>query len=170
MGKRLIFLVVAGGIGLILFQFWQGGGSWEEVWERWHPSIPGRVATLSVAGPAESPRRSAYQPFGVAVDGEGAVYYTESVTGAIYRIPPDGAPVQLSSGLETPSGIAVDPKGGRLIVAHTGAHTIISVDPTSGTWKTLAGRPGDWGEDDGSWAEATFNGPVGVAVGEDGTI
>jgi sugar lactone lactonase YvrE len=170
MGKRLIFLVAAGGIGVILFQFWQAGWSWEEVWERWRPSIPGRVATLSVAGPGESPRRAAYQPFGIAVDGEGTVYYSESVTGAIYRVPADGPSVRLSSRLETPSGIAVDAKGGRLIVAHTGAHTIISVDPTTGAWKTLAGRPGTWGEADGSWGEATFNGPVGVAVGEDGTI
>lgn len=170
MGKRLIFLVVAAGMGVILFQFWQAGWSWEEVWERWRPSVPGRVATLSVAGPAERPRRSAYQPFGVAVDDEGTVYYTESVTGAIYRIPPDGTAVRLSAGLETPSGIAVDPREGRLIVAHTGAHTIISVDPTTGAWKTLAGQSGAWGEADGSWGEATFNGPVGVAVGGDGTI
>jgi sugar lactone lactonase YvrE len=174
MGRKIIWQAILwtllGLVGLVLFGMWRGNFDWEDWRMWWGQASPARMATLTVAGPAEFPRRTLYQPFGVTVDREGNVYYSESVTGSIYRLPPKGPVVRWTTGLETPSGLAVDVQRGRLIVAQTGAHTIVSIDLTTGAQKTIAGQPGIWGDSDGDSREATFNGPVDVAVGKEGRI
>src|SRR6185436_13563932 len=59
---------------------------------------------------------------------------------------------------------------GRLIVANTGAHTILRIDLKTKAASVIAGVTGRSGYGDGNAAEAHFNGPVGVAVGKDGSI
>ena len=62
----------------------------------------------------------------------------------------------------SPLGIAAD-LAGVLYVADTGNHLIRKVT-ASGIVTTLAGSPGVWGSADGVGGNATFNGPVGIAV------
>jgi streptogramin lyase len=59
---------------------------------------------------------------------------------------------------------------GHLIVANTGAHTIVRIDPTTKAVSIVAGLAGSSGASDGNASEARFNGPIGVAVGKDGSI
>ncbi len=144
------------------------------VW-RWMqpPPVFARIATL---GYVESPAQKYYEPFGVAADEDGNIYFTESITGRVFRLAAgsyeNNLPLQVSvvaENLETPSAIALDPDG-NLIVANTGAHTIVRIDPKTKSITVVAGQTGVSGDADGTVAEARFNAPVGVAVDEDGTI
>lgn len=144
------------------------------VWFRQKPTpVFARVATL---GYVESPAKQYYEPFGLAADDDGNIYFSESITGRIFRLAAgsykNNSPLQISvvaEQLQTPSAIALDPDG-NLIVANTGAHTIVRIDPKTKTVSVVAGQAGASGDADGSAAEARFNAPIGVAVGEDGTI
>jgi len=144
------------------------------VW-RWMqpPPVFTRIATL---GYVESPAQRYYEPFGLAADKNGNIYFSESITGRIFQLAAGSyenqSPLQISvvaENLQTPSAIAFDTDG-NLIVANTGAHTIVRVDLKTKTVSVVAGQSGVSGDADGSAAEARFNAPVGVAVGEDGTI
>ena len=134
---------------------------------------PARLETLLDAGLAD--------PYGVAVDKQGNVYFSDGGDkNTVSVLAPDGSVRVLAGGIEgyregigaaaafnTPSGIALD-KQGNVYVADTGNHAIrkIAVD---GTVSTLAGS-GVAGYADGQGAQAQFNGPVGVAVDETGVV
>jgi len=134
---------------------------------------PARLETLLDAGLVD--------PYGVAVDKQGNVYFSDSgEKNTVSVLAPDGSTRVLAGGIEgyreglgaaaafnTPSGIALD-KQGNVYVADTGNHAIrkIAVD---GTVTTLAGS-GVAGYADGQGAQAQFNGPVGVAVDEAGVV
>ncbi len=144
------------------------------VW-RWlqPPPVFARIATL---GYVESPAEKSYEPFGLAADKDGNIYFSESITGRIFRLAAgsyeNGAPLQITvvaENLQTPSAIALD-RNGQLIVANTGAHTIVRINPQTKSFAIVAGQPGVSGDADGNSTEARFNAPVGVAVGENGTI
>ncbi len=143
-------------------------------WRWMQPPKPfARIATL---GYVESPAQKYYEPFGVAADDDGNIYFTESITGRVFQLAAgsyeNNLPLQVSvvaENLETPSAIALDPDG-NLIVANTGAHTIVRIDPKTKSVTVVAGQAGVSGDADGTVAEARFNAPVGVAVDEDGTI
>ena len=107
------------------------------------------------------------EPFGVAVKGDDT-YVSDGADGRIFRVGKNGLHIDFTSGFETPSGIAFN-KSGELIVADTGSHTVKSVSP-SGEVKVLAGTNGKAGLIDGDASSAMFNGPIGVAVDEDGKI
>src|SRR5262249_2522209 len=86
----------------------------------------------------------------------------------------DGNVKTITSDLDTPSGLAFK-RGewfgaGSLIVANTGAHTIVWIDLETGRPGFVAGAPGQSGFADGGGDQARFNGPVGVAVNRDGVI
>jgi sugar lactone lactonase YvrE len=68
-----------------------------------------------------------------------------------------------------PLGICVDSEGA-MIVADTGNHRICKIT-SSGIVTTIAGSQGKVGHRDGkSTLQALFHSPLGVCVGEDGTI
>jgi DNA-binding beta-propeller fold protein YncE len=135
------------------------------------------VVTLAIAGRAQSPIKTHHDPFGIAADSEGNLFVSETITGKIYRIPsvvyssnsaPHGETI-VAGQLETPSAIAFD-EDGNLVVANTGAHTIMRVDLKTSRSSIIAGTDSVSGSADGSSYEAQFNGPVGVGCGEAGSI
>ncbi len=106
------------------------------------------------------------EPFGIAVKG-GEVYISDGQKGCIWLIKA-GTPTIFASGLATPSAIAFD-WSGNLIVADSGSHSIKSIS-AKGEVSNVAGVDSRPGFADGKAAEALFEAPVGVAVGDDGRI
>ena len=106
--------------------------------------------------------------FGVAVNEDDEIYFSDGAANAIYRLD-DGALRQAAAELAAPSAIAFE-SDDSLIVANTGSHTIARVDVDSGRVESIAGAAGASGFAEGRGAEARFNGPIGVAVAEDGRI
>lgn len=107
------------------------------------------------------------EPFGIAVK-NGEIFASDGDRGRILRISTDGAVNEFAAGLNTPSAIAFAPNG-NLIVADTGSHSIKSIDET-GTVTLIAGTENRSGFADGDVLQASFNGPIGVAVAPDGKI
>jgi len=159
----------------------QAGGQTPAFWAA-------RVTTLAgdgMAGAAEGnmPLTVARfaDPYGVAVDQAGTIYIADAGdNNRIRKLTQGGTTSTLAGGKEgftdgqgaqamfnTPSGIAIDGKG-NLYVADTGNNAIRKVAP-DGTVSTLAGS-GLAGKADGKGRGAQFNGPVGVAVDEDGVV
>jgi DNA-binding beta-propeller fold protein YncE len=146
----------------------------------WWPRPPKpfvAVVTLATAGDSQPPLRAYHEPYGIAADEDGNIFFSESVAGRIYRVPAAGYSKQsiadnntiVAEGFDTPSAIAFDGDG-NLIVANTGAHTIARIDFKANKWSIIAGRDGVSGFADGRGGAARFNGPVGIAVSDDGTI
>ena len=119
-----------------------------------------RVATVRGASDLD-------EPFGIAVK-DGSIYVSDGGTGTIRRIDADGTAKTIVSGLNTPSGIGFLPTG-ELVVADTGSNTIKTIT-SEGAVTILAGIDGVRGVSDGRASSATFNAPVGLAVGSDGSI
>lgn len=107
------------------------------------------------------------EPFGIAVR-DGDVFVSDGESGKIWRIVGDGKAVAYTTGLETPSAIAFD-SAGDLIVADSGSNTINKIDRT-GKVTLVAGTAGKSGFADGDAGSSLFNGPIGIAVGEDGKL
>lgn len=106
------------------------------------------------------------EPFGIAVKGS-AIYVSDGLNGKIWLVEGDTLTV-FANGFDTPSGIAVD-KGGNLIVADSGSHTIRSID-AKGVVTTLAGTENRPGFADGEAKLSLFQSPIGVAASPDGKI
>lgn len=120
-------------------------------------------------------------PFGVAVDEEGAIYVADAgESNRIQKITTAGIVTTLAGGKEgfadgaggqasfhTPSSLAIDSEG-NLYVADTGNNRIRKVTP-EGVVSTIAGN-GTAGYVDGAAAQAQFNGPIGVAVDVNGSV
>lgn len=129
-----------------------------------------------------------WHPTGIAVDGAGTVYITNSVAGSIRRITPTGMVSTLAgqarqiggtwyqggsadgmaAGFDSPVGIAVDATG-IVYVADTGNHLIRKITP-DGLTSTVAGRAGEWASSDGKGRGARFQNPTGVAISATGTL
>ncbi|MGV8961032.1 MAG: gluconolaconase [Stenotrophomonas sp.] len=132
-----------------------------------------------IDGAADAARFS--DPWGVAIDAGGSLYVADAGdNNRIVRRWLDGRFHTLAGGVEgfadgtgdaaafnTPSGLALD-RHGNLYVADTGNHAIRKVTPR-GEVSTVAGN-GSPGFVDGIGARAQFNGPMGVAVADDGRI
>ena len=140
------------------------------------PGPPKPFATvMTVGGPGFKLANSTLPDlFGVAVDDDNQVYLSDGTSDSIRRINSDGSLRTIISDLDTPSGLAFE-RGkwfgaGSLIVANTGAHTIVWIDIGTGNPSFVIGAPGQSGFADGDAGEARFNGPVGVAVNKKGVV
>jgi sugar lactone lactonase YvrE/5-hydroxyisourate hydrolase-like protein (transthyretin family) len=156
--RILLLIAIASVIGAGVF-----------VWLRTRPPRE-FVSAVTLAG--SGPRVFAdtlSDPFGVTSDQKDVIYVSDGRGGSVYAIDEFQEAHLLATGLAMPSAISVA-KDGRLIVANTGDHTIISVDTKTGTMNLVAGSRGSAGFRDGRAQDAQFNGPVGVAALADGTI
>lgn len=139
------------------------------LWEKYAPPKPfGKVVTLAGAGAKINAGAEISDPFGVAADGDN-IYVTDGLGGKLYRVSLKGKVELITDQLDMPSHLAVAPDGS-LIVANTGAHTIVKIDPGNGKVSVIAGTPNVSGTADGKGSEAKFNAPIGVAVNKDGLI
>ncbi len=123
----------------------------------------------------ETSRARFADPFGLAVDAEGAIYVADGADGNQVRvISPTGDVFTLAGGapgfsdgsgyaarFSTPSGIAID-QYGTLYVADTGNNAIRRVT-RDGQVSTVAGT-GVAGFRDGPSLTSRFNAPIGLAV------
>ncbi|HWQ33765.1 MAG TPA: hypothetical protein VNQ79_13025 [Blastocatellia bacterium] len=125
------------------------------------------VVTLAGVGPKISSDQLS-DPFGVAVDREGNTFVSDGKAGRIYRVSSDAVSL-IAENLDMPSALAVAPDGS-LMVANTGAQTIVRVDPKTHAVTVIAGQAGAGGNADGATNSARLNGPVGIAVSKDGAI
>jgi sugar lactone lactonase YvrE len=134
------------------------------------PRRPQFNAVRTLAGATSDANSARFgDPFGIAVATDGTIYVSDGETGRIYQLAPDGAAKVVAENLNTPSAIAVAPDG-TLVVADTGSHTIKRLETKDGRVHVIAGIENRAGFADGNRADALFNGPVGIAVGKDGTI
>lgn len=125
------------------------------------PNTLGNVWTLAGLN------REFGEPYGVAVR-NGEIFVTDGEKGQIFKVDKNGNVTAFATGLHTPSAIAFDSKG-ELFVADTGSHTIKSI-AADGRVTTIAGLENQSGDTDGPTASALFNGPVGLAIGQDDRI
>ena len=105
-------------------------------------------------------------PTGLAADGDGNLYVSDTFRGTVYKIAPDGKVADLASGLEEPMGLCW--ADGVLYIAECGGNRVLTVGRDGRL--TVAAGTGAIGADDGAADEASFSGPKGVAVDADGTI
>jgi len=130
-----------------------------------------------IAGSTDGASALFNQPIGVAVDGAGNVYVTDSGNNTIRKITSTGVVTTLAgfagmtgsvNGTGTnalfnqPQGIAVD-TATNLYVADYGNHTIRLISPALAV-TTLAGLPGVSGSTNATGTNALFYQPQGVAV------
>lgn len=117
-------------------------------------------------------------PGGLAIDGDGAILVSDSLSSTIWRVTDNGAaapliiiPTELEHGWErqirlfTPAGLAFAPDGS-LFVADSTHHRVCAVSP-DGSLRVVAG--GANGYRDGPGTQAMFRFPLDVALAADGT-
>jgi DNA-binding beta-propeller fold protein YncE len=154
--------------GLTLLTCVAGWLAWQR-WLRIRPIQPlAKVVTIAGAGPQLS-ANALSDPFGVAVNEDGAVYVTDGLGGRIYRVDAAGRLALITEKLDMPSALAIAADDS-LIVANTGAHTIVRVNVADGSVTTMAGQPNLSGRSEGPANAARFNGPIGIGIAPDGTI
>jgi DNA-binding beta-propeller fold protein YncE len=127
------------------------------------------------------------QPYGVAIDRSGRVFFADRLNRRVRVIDAagvvstlagngsemysgDGGPAAVA-GLVEPNGLALSPDQSRLFIADVADHRVRVVDLTSGTIETFAGTgEARHGGDGGPAAEATVFGPRAVAFAPDGSL
>jgi len=104
-------------------------------------------------------------PTGLAADGKGNLYVSDTFNGAVRKVTPEGGVSTVVKDLSEPTGLCW--KDGALYIAETGANRIIMV--ADGKLSLLAGS-GTAALTDGAAKRAAFSAPQGVAVGDDGSV
>lgn len=122
-------------------------------------------------------------PCGIALDKNGNLFVSDTGNHTIRKITPTGVVTTIAGragqngfangpGLSTlfnsPLGVAAATNG-TVYVADSGNHVIRAVAP-DGSVTTLAGSPENWGPENGSGTNARFNGPVGLALDDQGNL
>lgn len=122
-------------------------------------------------------------PSGIAISSTGDLIIADTGNHLIRKITPAGVvstiagataqpgavdAVGTSARFDSPLGLAIS-SDGTIYVADTGNHTIRAIS-TNRAVTTLAGSPGDWGTVDDSGPAARFNGPLGLALDNNGNL
>jgi len=122
-------------------------------------------------------------PFGIAIDLIGNLFVSDTGNHTIRMITAGGVVTTLAgmagqsgftNGIGTnarfnsPLGMVVATNG-TIYVADCGNHVIRAIS-SGGAVTTLAGSPETWGRDDGAGSSARFNGPVGLALDNQGNL
>ncbi len=178
----LTFLIVVGSLVFLLLRFLREAGD---------PPTPvgWRANVTTVAGDGAPVFRDASQPlaagfsdpFGIAIGPDRTIYVSDAgESNRIRKLATEGAVTTLAGGVEgyadgpgqsasfnSPSGLALDSKG-NLYVADTGNNRIRKITP-EGLVSTVAGD-GTPGHRDGAAAQAWFDGPIGIALDDEGNI
>ena len=147
----------------------------------------GQVTTIAGSGAPGAEDGSAVSatfsdPFGIAVDRRGSVIIADGgQCNRIRRITVDGKVETIAGSSEgfadgnalqaqfnTPSGIAIDPKG-NIVIADTSNNRVRKLSKDGATVSTIAGT-GVAGFTDGPASAAQFDGPIGVAVDRHGNL
>jgi len=104
-------------------------------------------------------------PTGLAADGDGNLYVSDTFNGAVRKVTPKGEASTVASGLADPMGLCW--RDGVLYIAETGGNRIMKVE--NGKLSCLAGS-GQEGLSNGAAERAAFSAPQGVAVDSDGSV
>ncbi len=105
------------------------------------------------------------RPTGLAADKDGNLYVSDTGSGAVRKITPQGRVTTAASRLSEPMGLCW--KNGALYIAEAGAHRVVKLK--DGKLTTVAGS-GEEGLADGPAEQAAFSAPQGVAVGDNGAV
>ncbi len=124
-------------------------------------------------------------PSALALDGSGNLFVADTWNHAIRKISAVGSVSTIagtgvsgtndgpgaSAQFFLPTALAID-KAGSIFVADTDNHTIRKLTPAGVNWTvtTIAGVPGEWGQDDGTGAAARFRLPSGIAIDGAGRV
>ncbi|MBL9189822.1 MAG: immunoglobulin domain-containing protein [Opitutaceae bacterium] len=123
-------------------------------------------------------------PYGLAIDGAGALYVADSGNNTIRKISADGVVTTLAGGagqagftngtgtaarFSTPFGVAVD-GAGNVFVADSANHAIRKITAAGVVTTVAGGGPNAAGAIDAPGAAARFNQPRGVAVDGGGNL
>ena len=118
-------------------------------------------------GPADSASFSKLS--GIAIDGAGNLYVTNSIgSGGVRKITPDGT-VSLLAGLGDLSGIAVDAAGNVVVASPTG-NSIFRIAPDGFTIRLAGQANAAPGVSDGVGTAASFSRPGALAIDSSGNI
>ena len=143
------------------------------------------LAGSGVAGFLEGKGAAAQfnQPAGIAVNKDDVVFVADTMNHRIRRITNGTVDTLAGSGVEgfrdgagavamfnRPTGLAIDPDTGFILVADCGNHRIRAIEPKTGDVSTIAGSGAQGGNNNVDAAAATFNSPSGIAVDKDGRI
>ena len=151
--NSLIAATACGVLLLVLFAI---------LWSMWPSNTVGEYKFVStIAGQ----NGDIGEPFGLAVSGT-ETYVSDGHNGKVIGLSSSGKKIS-EENFDTPSGIAFG-KGeyGHLLVADTGRNTIYKLDPSP----TAIAGAAEPGFADGDASTARFNGPIGIAVGNDGKV
>ncbi len=135
------------------------------------------AGSLGVAGTSDGTGTGARfnSPCGLAFDGSGNLFVSDTGNSTIRKITPAGAVSTFagsagqsgfadgaagSAQFSSPLGIVVAPNG-NVYVADCGNHCLRAI--SGGVVSTFAGRPQVWGTADGRGTNAQFDGPIGLA-------
>ncbi len=145
-------------------------------------TIAGQLG-VSGSGGATGAQAKFNRPCGIAMDRTGNLFVSDTGNHTIRKITPAGGVSTIAGSVgqsdfangsgttarfSSPLGLAVATNG-TLYVADSGNHVIRVISP-GGTVSTLAGSPENWGSEDGVGSAARFNGPVGIALDEQGNL
>jgi sugar lactone lactonase YvrE len=123
------------------------------------------------------------QPTGIAIDGSGNLYVADSGNDTIRKVTQSGSVTTIAgtagavgsadgmgaaARFNGPRGIAVDGSG-NLYVADAGNSAIRKITP-AGAVTTLAGKPGNFANVEGTGSAAIFDAPAGIAVDSGGSL
>jgi len=140
--------------------------------------VSGQAGTADGLGPAAL----FGLPGGVALDGSGNLFVTDTASSTIRKVTPGGVVTTVygsaargsangagrNASFNGPTAIVAD-AAGNLYVADTGNATVRKISP-AGQVTTLAGSPGVAGFADGTGGAARFSRPSGLAVDATGTV